>query len=94
MLSAWYTAGSLYLTRKTPDGDTKNEAKAQRRTALLKAIDYSLVVASFIAGVILMALVTRWFGVFSIWLAALIAGAAFCFGYQAEKKEVRENQGA
>ncbi|MBF1681031.1 MAG: DUF1275 domain-containing protein [Rothia sp.] len=94
MLSAWYAAGSLYLTRKTPEGVTKNEAKAQRRKALLKAIDYSLVVISFIAGVILMALVTRWFGVFSIWLAALIAGTAFCFGYQAEKKELREDQGA
>lgn len=94
MLSAWYAAGSLYFTRKTPGGVTKNEAKAQRRTALLKAIDYSLVVISFIAGVILMAFVTRWFGVFSIWLAALIAGTAFCFGYQAEKKEVREDPGA
>lgn len=36
-----------------------------------------------------MALVHRWAGVFSIWLAALVAGTAFCFGYQAEKKESR-----
>jgi len=94
MLSAWYAAGSLYLPRKTPDGASKDEAKARRRAALLKALDYSLVVISFIAGVLLMALVHRWVGVFSIWLAALVAGTAFCFGYQAEKKESREGQSA
>ena len=89
MLSAWYAAGSLYLPLRTPDGASKDEAKARRRAALLKALDYSLVVISFIAGVLLMALVHRWAGVFSIWLAALVAGTAFCFGYQAEKKESR-----
>lgn len=41
-----------------------------------------------------MALVYRWAGVFSIWLAALVAGVAFCFGYPAEKKESREGQSA
>lgn len=57
MLSAWYAAGSLYLPLRTPDGASKDEAKARRRAALLKALDYSLVVISFIAGVLLMALV-------------------------------------
>ena len=28
------------------------------------------------------------------WLAALVAGVAFCFGYPAEKKESREGQSA
>ena len=49
MLSAWYAAGSLYLPLRTPDGASKDEAKARRRAALLKALDYSLVVISFIA---------------------------------------------
>ncbi len=94
----WQNAQCLARRRSAvPHAETrrshKNEAKAQRRTALLKAIDYFLffVVISFIAGDshgVCNPMVWYFPSGWRRW----IAGTAFCFGYQAGKKEVRDER--
>lgn len=63
-----------------------------RRRALMKALDYSLVVWGFVAGVLVMALLDQLVGSISLWFVGCLAAGAFWVGYRAEKNEAEENE--
>lgn len=68
------------------------EDEGHRRRALMKALDYSLVVWGFVAGVIVMALLDQLVGSISLWFVGCLAAGAFWVGYRAEKNEAEENE--
>lgn len=68
------------------------EDERRRRRALMKALDYSLVVWGFVAGVIVMALLDQLVGSISLWFVGCLAAGAFWVGYRAEKNEAEENE--
>lgn len=70
------------------------EDEGHRRRALMKALDYSLVVWGFVAGVIVMALLDQLVGSISLWFVGCLAAGAFWVGYRAEKNEAEENEAA
>lgn len=65
----------------------EDEGRRTRRRALMKALDYSLVVWGFVAGVIVMALLDQLVGSISLWFVGCLAAGAFWVGYRAEKNE-------
>ncbi|WP_294641002.1 YoaK family protein [Rothia mucilaginosa] len=87
------TAGKRVEGRH-PSADTapspvlaEDEGRRTRRRALMKALDYSLVVWGFVAGVIVMALLDQLVGSISLWFVGCLAAGAFWVGYRAEKNE-------
>lgn len=68
-----------------------DEGRRTRRRALMKALDYSLVVWGFVAGVIVMALLDQLVGSISLWFVGCLAAGAFWVGYRAEKNEAEKN---
>lgn len=70
----------------------EDEGRRTRRRALMKALDYSLVVWGFVAGVIVMALLDQLVGSISLWFVGCLAAGAFWVGYRAEKNEAEENE--
>lgn len=70
----------------------EDEGRRTRRRALMKALDYSLVVWGFVAGVIVMALFDQLVGSISLWFVGCLAAGAFWVGYRAEKNEAEENE--
>lgn len=80
-----------------PSADTspalpEDEGRRTRRRALMTALDYSLVVGGFVAGVIAMALLDQLVGSISLWFVGCLAAAAFWVGFRAEKNEDAENE--
>ena len=69
----------------------EEEGRRTRRRALMKALDYSLVVWGFVAGVIAMALLDQLVGSISLWFVGCLAAGAFWVGYRAEKNEAEKN---
>lgn len=72
----------------------EDEGRRTRRRALMKALDYSLVVWGFVAGVIVMALLDQLVGSISLWFVGCLAAGAFWVGFRAEKNEDAENEAA
>ena len=70
----------------------EDEERRTRRRALMKALDYSLVVWGFVAGVLVMALLDQLVGSISLWFVGYLAAGAFWVGYRAEKNEAKENE--
>ena len=82
-----------------PSADTspalsEDEGRRTRRRALMTALDYSLVVGGFVAGVIAMALLDQLVGSISLWFVGCLAAGAFWVGFRAEKNEDAENEAA
>jgi len=80
-----------------PSADTapalpEDEGRRTRRRALMTALDYSLVVGGFVAGVIVMALLDQLVGSISLWFVGCLAAGAFWVGFRAEKNEDAENE--
>lgn len=80
-----------------PSADTspalsEDEGHRTRRRALMTALDYSLVVGGFVAGVIAMALLDQLVGSISLWFVGCLAVGAFWVGFRAEKNEDTENE--
>lgn len=69
----------------------EDEGRRTRRRALMKALDYSLVVWGFVAGVLVMALLDQLVGSISLWFVGCLAAGAFWVGYRAEKNEAEKN---
>lgn len=69
----------------------EDEGRRTRRRALMKALDYSLVVWGFVAGVLVMAFLDQLVGSISLWFVGCLAAGAFWVGYRAEKNEAEEN---
>ncbi|WP_294641679.1 YoaK family protein [uncultured Rothia sp.] len=70
------------------------EDEGRRRRALMKALDYSLVVWGFVAGVLVMALLDQLVGSISLWFVGCLAAGAFWVGFRAEKNEDADNEAA
>lgn len=70
----------------------EDEGRHTRRRALMKALDYSLVVWGFVAGVLVMAFLDQLVGSISLWFVGCLAVGAFWVGYRAEKNEDAENE--
>lgn len=84
---------------RRPSADTgpspalsEDEGRRTRRRALMKALDYSLVVWGFVAGVLVMAFLDQLVGSISLWFVGCLAVGAFWVGYRAEKNEDAENE--
>lgn len=80
-----------------PSADTspalpEDEGRRTRRRALMTALDYSLVVGGFVAGVIAMALLDHLVGSISLWFVGCLAVGAFWVGFRAEKNEDADNE--
>lgn len=80
-----------------PSADTspalpEDEGRRTRRRALMTALDYSLVVGGFVAGVIAMALLDQLVGSISLWFVGCLAAGAFWVGFRAEKNEDADNE--
>ena len=80
-----------------PSADTsparpEDEERRTRRRALMTALDYSLVVGGFVAGVIAMALLDHLVGSISLWFVGCLAAGAFWVGFRAEKNEDADNE--
>ncbi|MBS4940625.1 MAG: DUF1275 family protein [Rothia mucilaginosa] len=80
-----------------PSADTSpalpaDEGRRTRRRALMTALDYSLVVGGFVAGVIVMALLDQLVGSISLWFVGCLAAGAFWVGFRTEKNEDAENE--
>ncbi|OFL77168.1 hypothetical protein HMPREF2980_03725 [Rothia sp. HMSC076D04] len=58
----------------------------------MTALDYSLVVGGFVAGVIAMALLDHLVGSISLWFVGCLAVGAFWVGFRAEKNEDADNE--
>lgn len=91
-------AGRRVAARR-PSADTgpspalsEDEGRRTRRRALMKALDYSLVVWGFVAGVLVMAFLDQLVGSISLWFVGCLAAGAFWVGYRAEKNEAAENE--
>lgn len=85
------------LEIRHPSADTapslpEDEGRHTRRRALMTALDYSLVVGGFVAGVIVMALLDQLVGSISLWFVGCLAAGAFWVGFRAEKNEDAENE--
>ena len=70
----------------------EDEGRRTRRRALMKALDYSLVVWGFVAGVLVMAFLDQLVGSISLWFVGCLAAGAFWVGYRAEKIEDAEDE--
>ena len=80
------------VTRQRIPPLSEDEGRRTRRRALMTALDYSLVVGGFVAGVIAMALLNQLVGSISLWFVGCLAAGAFWVGFRAEKNEDADNE--